>query len=263
MLIDSHCHLNDDALYGQRAKVIKEANDCGVKTILVVGWDIPSSAQALAIAHEFDGVFAAVGIHPENVGGLKIGEALLALKKMATDHKTIAIGEIGLDYHWTKEKSARETQKEFFIRQIELANELKLPISIHSRDGESDTFDVLKSHPVFNNGVLHCYSGSTEMLKRFAELGFYFGFDGPITYKNAVLPKINVAACPFDRILSETDSPYLSPEPHRGETNMPKRIFEIVAQMAFLRGIDQKTMEKRIQSNFQKLFHVELENGKI
>jgi TatD DNase family protein len=141
---------------------------------------------------------------------------LAQIETLAKDPKAIAIGEIGLDYHWYKEAKDHEKQKEWFIKQIDMANRLNLPICIHARDATQDTYDLLKAHPVKRSGNLHCYSGSTEMLPLFAKLGFYFGFDGPITYKNSLVPKANVKACPADRLLSETDSPYLTPTPFAG-----------------------------------------------
>lgn len=256
-MLDSHCHLNDDQLFGDRGQYIDEARRHGVGVLLVVGWDLESSERALRIAHEYTNVFAAVGIHPENIDGASVND-LEAIKEMAKDPNVLAIGEIGLDYHWIKEKNEREKQKDWFIKQIDLANEIGLPVSVHAREATQDTYDVLNSHPVRESGVLHCYSGSTEMMPEFAKLGFYFGFDGPITYKNSIVPKENVRKCPLDRILSETDSPYLPPVPFRGQTNQPSHIAEIVKQMAFLRETDSKTIENAILSNFGKLFHVEL-----
>jgi TatD DNase family protein len=255
-MLDSHCHLNDDKLFPDRSRHIDEAHQAGVTLFLVAGWDVESSKKALQIAHEFPSVYAAVGIHPENLEG--IDESSLAqIETLAKDPKAIAIGEIGLDYHWYKEAKDHEQQKEWFIKQIDMANRLNLPICIHARDATQDTYDLLRNHPVKRSGNLHCYSGSTEMLPLFAKLGFYFGFDGPITYKNSLVPKANVKACPADRLLSETDSPYLTPTPFRGEMNSPKHIPEIVKEMAVLRGISLDEIEKQIEQNFRSLFHVE------
>ena len=255
-MLDSHCHINDEALYPDRANIIKEAKERGVTEFLVIGWDIESSKKAIEIANEFEGVYAAIGIHPENLYDAS-EENLNVIKELSKDKKVVAIGEIGLDYHWFKEIEHKEKQKEWFIKQIDLANELGLPISIHGRDASQDIYNILKEHPVKNGGVLHCYSGSKEMLKEFAKLGLYFGFDGPITFKNAVEPKECVKECPLDRLLSETDSPYLTPVPYRGKTNYPKYIKEIVEQIALLKESDTTTIESQIKTNFEKLFHVE------
>jgi hydrolase, TatD family len=255
-MLDSHCHLNDEKLFSQRANVIQDAISRGVNLFLVAGWDIESSKKALQIAHEFPHVYVAVGLHPENLDGVN-DDTLLALEELAKDPKVVAIGEIGLDYHWYKEKDDQVKQRTFFIKQIELANKLHLPVCIHAREAIQDTYNILKEHPVEKKGNLHCYSGPTEMMPQFAKLGFYFGFDGPITYKNSQVPKANVVACPFDRLLSETDSPYLTPVPFRGELNTPKYIPEIVKEMALLRGIDEKNLANQILLNFKTLFHVE------
>lgn len=255
-MLDSHCHLNDEKLYARRGEIVQAAFAAGVTTLLVVGWDVPSSQKALSIAHEFPGVYAAVGLHPENLDDAN--EATIdAIRALAQDPKVVAIGEIGLDYHWFKDPKDHAKQKSFFVRQIALANELNLPVSIHARDATQDTFDLLKTNPLKRGGTLHCYSGSTEMLSEFAKLGFYFGFDGPITYKGSLVPKANVQACPEDHLLSETDSPYLTPVPFRGETNEPKHIVEIVKEMAVLRRQTMEGIEQQILRNFKNLFHVE------
>lgn len=256
-MLDSHCHLNDDALFSSRKDVIDRAISRGVTTFLCVGWDLESSKKAIDIAHEFPRVYAAVGIHPENIEGVP-ESALSDIKALARDPKVVAIGEIGLDYHWKKDDETKRMQKHWFASQLVLANELSLPVSIHARDAAADTLEVLKNQPLTRGGVLHCYSGSSELLPSFASLGFYFGFDGPITYRNSVVPKKNVTICPLDRLLSETDSPYLSPVPFRGQTNEPSHIPEIVKMMAILRGCDVKIIEEAINKNFERLFHVEL-----
>ena len=253
-MLDSHCHLNDDGLFEERAEVIKRANEAGVSLMLCVGWDLESSKKAVQIAHEFDCVYAAVGFHPENLESIS-DKALNEVKELAKDEKVVAIGEIGLDYHWFKDPKDHENQKVWFIKQIDLANELNLPLSIHARDASEDTYEILKAHPAKAGCVLHCYSGSPEMLERFSKLDCYFGFDGPITYKNAIEPKENVKKCPIDRILTETDSPYLSPVPYRGKKNEPKNIKEILETMAELRSISQKDMEIAVENNFRRLFH--------
>ncbi len=256
-MLDSHLHLNDEKIYPQREEIIKRAISNGVNSFLVVGWDLPSSKIAVQIAHEFDGVYAAIGVHPENLEGIN-DDSLKELEELSKDPKVKAIGEIGLDYHWFKEKEEHDFQKIWFIKQIELANKLRLPLSIHARDASEDTYEILKEHTPIYGAVLHCYSGSKEMMERFLKLGLYFGFDGPITYKNAITPKECVVACPMDKILTETDSPYLPPVPYRGKTNEPAYIKEIFEQMATLKNVDKEILEKQINANFSKLFHVEL-----
>ncbi len=257
-MLDSHCHLNDEHIYSDRKEIIERALAIGVDTFLVVGWDLPSSKLAISIAKEFPNVYASVGIHPENLDGIS-DEILKEIEELAQEKKVVAIGEIGLDYHWYKEKSEHDNQKIWFIKQIELANKLHLPLSIHAREATEDTYTILKEHTPLYGAVLHCYSGSKEMMDKFLSLGLYFGFDGPITYKNAITPKECVIHCPLDKILTETDSPYLPPVPFRGQRNEPSHIKEIFKQMALLKNIDEERLEKQIESNFSKLFHVEHE----
>lgn len=228
----------------------------GVSLLLCIGYDVESSKKALQIAHEFNEVYAAVGLHPENLEEVD-ENSIVEIKTLAKDPKVVAIGEIGLDYHWYKEEKDHENQKKWFVRQLEMANELHLPVSIHARDALGDTYALLQTHPLEKGGVLHCYGGSPEMIPLFVKLGFYFGFDGPITYRNSLIPKENVRVCPLDRILTETDSPYLAPVPFRGSINEPCRIPLILQEMALLKGIDQKSLENQVYCNFVHLFHVE------
>lgn len=254
---DSHCHLNDEAFDANLEEEISRCREAGLKAMVCIGYDIVSSRKAIEIASKYEEVYAAIGVHPENRDGLVL-EDLGQIREMAKHPKVIAIGEIGLDYHWYRTPEEREPQKPWFVAQIELANELGLPVSIHARDATLDTYEILKEHPVKAGAVLHCYSGSVESLREFAKLGYYFGFDGPITYKNAVTPKECVRACPEDRILVETDSPYLSPAPFRGKQNSPKNIPYIVEAMAELRGVAKEKMGEILQENFQRLFRVKL-----
>lgn len=255
LYFDSHCHLGDEAFLEDLDTAIAKAKENGVTRILTLGWDLESSKKAVEIARRFEGVYAAVGFHPENLENVSDG-ALEEIKVLAKDPKVIAIGEIGLDYHWFKDPKEHENQKVWLIKQIEIANELRLPVSIHARDASNDITELLKAHPAKYNGVLHCYSGSVETLKILAKLGYFFGFDGPITYKNAVTPKECVKACPINRLLVETDSPYLSPTPLRGTRNEPANIPLIVSAMADLRGLSVEEMGKQLNRNFDEMFHV-------
>ena len=255
--LDSHCHLNDEAFNSDLEEVIAKAKDNNVLAMLVIGYDIESSRKALEIARKHDGIYAAVGVHPENFEGLDFS-CLEQIKEMAADPKVIAIGEIGLDYHWYKEEEHRSRQKEWLIRQIDLANSLGLPASIHARECAGDMYALLKEHPFEKGAVLHCYSGSKEMLLEFAKLGYYFGFDGPITYKNAIEPKECVKHCPLDRILTETDSPYLTPVPYRGKRNTPEYIPFVLDAIASLKEISREEAMETVWNNFERLFHVKL-----
>ena len=255
MLFDSHMHLNDERFLGREEEVVSEAKEAGVPLLFCAGYDLASSRKAVELAERFPGVYAFVGFHPENLEGVS-EEALEEIASLAKSPKVVGIGEIGLDYHWFKEEKDHQNQKVWFARQIDLANALGLPVSIHARDAYGDLLPFLKEHPIEKSGVLHCYSGSVEMIKEFAKLGLYFGFDGPITYKNAVTPKECVKACPLDRILVETDSPYLPPVPFRGKENGPKYIPYIAREMASLKGMELDDLAEALNENLNRLFHV-------
>lgn len=253
--VDSHCHLNDERFKDNVDEVVASSFKAGVTTILVVGYDLESSLKAIEIASRHEGIYAAIGFHPENLENVS-DDNLNKIKELCKNPKVIAIGEIGLDYHWYKEQKDRDNQKIWFIKQLKMADELGLPVSIHCREAIQDAFDILKEYTPQAKGVLHCYSGSVEMMKEFEKLGYYFGFDGPITYKNSIVPKQCVKEVSIDRILSETDCPYLPPVPFRGQTNYPEYIPYIVRQMSEIKEISLDILSKKIQDNFNKLFHV-------
>ena len=255
--VDSHCHLNDEAFINNLDEIVNESKGNGVNAIVVVGYDLLSSIKATEIASKYDGVFATVGFHPENLDGINDGK-LDEIKNLARNEKVIGIGEIGLDYHWYKEDKDHFIHKQWFIKQLKLADSLDLPVSIHAREATKDTLDILKEYAPKRKGVLHCYSGSIETMKELEKLGFYFGFDGPITYKNSITPKECVKAVDIDRILSETDSPYLTPVPFRGKANSPSYVRYIVCQMAILKEVPLDFMQEKIKDNFERLFHVKL-----
>ena len=255
---DSHCHLNDEETLAHIDEEISLCREAGIKAMVCIGYDIVSSKKAVELAARYPEVYAAVGVHPENLEGLAL-DCLDEIKELAKCPKVVAIGEVGLDYHWYSDPEVREAQKPWFIAQIKLANELRLPLSIHARDATKDTYDILHDNPPRYGAVLHCYSGSVESLREFAKLGLYFGFDGPITFKNALTPKACVKECPADRILVETDSPYLSPTPFRGNPNSPSRIPLIVEEMAKLREVSLGQMNEQLWENFSKLFRVKHE----
>ena len=254
-MIDSHCHINDRAFLNREEEYINDATKVGVNTFLVVGCDLPMSKKAVEIANKYNNCFAAIGIHPSDCK--KAGpNDLNEIEKLISNNKVIAIGEIGLDYYWDKEENIKAQQKEYFIKQIDLANKYDLPISIHCRDALEDCLKILKEHPVKRGGVMHCYSGSKEMMKEFLKLGFYIGIGGTVTFKNAVKIKEVAQAVPADRYLLETDAPYLAPTPHRGEENHSKHIPLIRDQIASLRNCDPKQVEEETTNNFNKLFRL-------
>lgn len=254
-MIDSHCHINDKAFENFEEEYVKEANASGVSSFLVVGCDLEMSKKAVEIADRFDCCYAAVGIHPNDCKNADDNDLKL-IENMLSNNKVIAIGEIGLDYYWDKEENIKEQQKEYFIKQIDLANKYNLPISIHCRDAYEDCLNILKQHPVKRGGIMHCYGGSKEMMKEFIKLGFFIGIGGTVTFKNAVKIKEVAKEVPSDRYLLETDAPYLAPTPHRGEQNHSKYLRLVRDQIAELRNVSSETVELETNQNFETLFNL-------
>lgn len=254
-IIDTHCHLNDETLYKDLANVILRAQNAGVEKMIVVGWDKNSSELAIKIAEQYDFIYALIGFHPENIFDID-DDILYKTLNLYSHPKVVGIGEIGLDYHWSKELDKREKQKEFFIKQIEFANKVGLPISIHSREAFADTLEILKKHPPKYSGVMHCYSGSLENLEEIINLNLYIGLDGPVTFTNAKTPKEVAAEVPLDRLVVETDCPYLSPHPLRGTVNEPANISLIVDEIARLRNMSKKHLLDVLYQNSCKLFNL-------
>ena len=255
MIFDTHCHLNDEKLLPNVDEIIESAKKVGVNRFLVIGWDKESSLTAIKLAERFDCVYAAIGFHPENI--FDATEEDFQETMAYIDHpKVVAVGEIGLDYYWTKDPIKRELQKEWFIKQIDFANEHHKPISIHARDASSDCVNILKEHKPLYGGVMHCYSGSVEQLGDILKLGLYIGLDGPVTFKNAKTPKEVAEIVPLDRLLVETDAPYLSPHPLRGTVNEPKNIVWIVDEIARLRNMSKKHLLDVLYENSNRLFNL-------
>lgn len=252
-MIDSHCHINDSLYIRNPAEYVKEAEKAGVFEFLVVGFDIPSSIDAVNIAKQFKGCFSAVGVHPSDVKKIELKD-LKQIEDIAKQDKVIAIGEIGLDYYWDKEEAAKNKQKEFFIKQIEIANKLDLPISIHCREAIDDCLQILKSNPVKRGGIMHCFAGSVESAKEFIKLGFLLGFGGTVTFKNAVRPKEVAASIPSTSYVLETDAPYLTPDPYRGKENHSKYLYLVRNKIAELRNIAPEQVEKESNENFKRVF---------
>lgn len=256
MIFDTHIHLNDEK-YKDLNLLIKEAKELGVNAFLCVGFELESSKKAIEIASLFDNVFASVGVIPTEHKQYN-SNTISELKMLATSSKKVkAIGEIGLDYYWEKDDEIKEKQKQMFIEQINLANELDLPISIHARDSLNDTLNILKTHPVKQGGIMHCYSGSLELANEFIKLGFYIAFGGVLTFKNARVSKEVLMHIPLDKIVFETDAPYLAPSPFRGQTNLPKYIFNTVKYASELLNIDEKKLEDISFKNSLNILHVE------
>lgn len=257
MIFDTHCHLNSEELLPRIDEVIENAKKVGVDKFLVVGWNKESSLLAVELAHKYPEIYAAIGFHPTDIDGVS-DEDFDEVMSHINDPKVVAVGEIGLDYHWVKDPAQREKQKGWFIKQINFANLHKKPISIHNREAFEDCLNILKEHKPEYSGVMHCYSGSVELLKDVLNLGLYIGLDGPLTFTNAKTPKDVCEEVPLDRLLVETDSPYLSPHPLRGTVNEPKNIALVVDEITRLKGISKKHILDVIYNNSCKLFNIEL-----
>lgn len=252
MLIDSHVHLNDEQLFIKIETLIEKAHNVGVIGFVVVGYDVESSKLAIDIANMYDGVYALIGIHPSEASYVREDD-LVWIEDNLSHPKVKGIGEIGLDYHW--DKHYMDQQKDLFIKQIQLANKYKMPISIHMRDATEDTYQILKEYKDSSlKGVMHCYSGSKESMKKFIDINMYISLAGPVTFKNAVAPKEVAKVVPLDRLLVETDSPYLAPVPYRGKQNQPRNVEFVAKEIARLRGVDFKEIAKATYQNTVELF---------
>lgn len=252
-MIDSHCHINDPSFKDHPEEYINFAKSAGIAEFLVVGYDEKSSRIALDIAKKYQECFAAVGIHPSDVKRMKKGD-LESIEELAKNDRVLAIGEIGLDYYWDKEKEVQNQQKEFFIKQIEIANKLNKPISIHCREAYEDCYEILKAHPVNKGGVMHCYGGSPEMAKMFIKLGFVLGFGGTLTFKNARKPKEVLESISDKDYILETDAPYLAPDPYRGKQNHSKYLYLVRDKIAELRNISAEEVDRHSTENFNRIF---------
>ena len=256
MIFDTHCHLNNEQLLERIDEVIESALKVGVNKFLVVGWNKESSLTAIKLAEQYDCIYAAIGFHPTDVFDVT-EEDFNEIFKYINHPKVVAVSEIGLDYYWIKEEEKRNIQKEFFIKQIEIANKYKKPISIHNRNAFEDCLNILKEHKPEYSGVMHCYSGSVEALYDVLKLGLYIGLDGPLTFTNAKTPKEVCEEVPLDRLLVETDCPYLAPHPLRGTVNEPKNIALVLDEVARLKGLSKKHILDVVYKNSCKLFGIE------
>ncbi len=254
-LIDSHAHLDGEKFDADRAAVIERAMENGVVKIVTMGDNLASSERSVALAEAFDPVYAAVGIHPEEAQPMTSADDD-RLAAWAAQEKVVAIGEIGLDYYWEKDEEKRALQRAVFVRQLDLARQLKMPVCIHDREAHGDMMKLLKTEGKGLRGVLHCYSGSWEMAAELLKGEWYFGIDGPLTYKNAAkLPEI-VQRLPAERILVETDSPYLSPMPFRGKRNEPAHVLYVAKKAAELRGESLEAFARATRQNTRDLYGI-------
>ena len=252
-LLDSHAHYNDEKFDSDREKVLNEVYNSGVTTIINAGYSIESSKKAIEIANEHEFIYATVGVSPNDIDNLE-EDYIEELMQMSKAEKVVAIGEIGLDYYWNKEN--KDLQKQAFIDQIEIANELNLPIVIHSRDAVQDTIDILKENKVNKKGIFHCCQLNKFLVEEAIKLGFYISFAGPVTFKNSKNANEIIEMIPNDRILIETDSPYLSPEPFRGKRNNSRNVKYVAEKIANFRQLDVEKIAKITYKNAMNIFEI-------
>lgn len=256
MIFDTHIHLNDKKIYENLDFYIQNALNKGVKKFLCVGYDLESSKIAIEIANKYHEVYASIGIIPTEYKQYNDDSINNLRKLMDKSNKIVAIGEIGLDYYWEKEESVRTLQKKIFIEQIELANELNLPISIHCRDAYKDTLDILKEHTCIKKGIMHCFSGSLESAKEFIKLGYLIAFGGVLTFKNSIKTKEVLRNIDLKDVVFETDAPYLAPTPFRGKINIPSYIVETVKYASSLLNCPKETLEDITYKNSLRILNI-------
>jgi TatD DNase family protein len=259
-LIDSHCHIDGPEFHEDFGEMLNRASQAGVKAMLCVGTgDVMNGevGRAVEVANAHPNIYASVGVHPHDAK-IYNDEVERRLVELARNSKVVAWGEIGLDYHY--DHSPRDVQRSVFKRQLEKAVEEKLPVIIHTRDAEEDTIEILESFRRENDvqGVMHCFGGSPEAARRYIDLGFYISFAGNVTFKKAGPLREAAKIVPLDRLLVETDCPYMSPEPLRGRRNEPSHVVHTARLLADIMAVDSERLEEATTENFQRLFAVEI-----
>jgi TatD DNase family protein len=254
MLFDSHAHLNDEQFDADRDEVIRRALDQGVSRILNIGFNRETIRTTLSLAERYDFIYAAVGWHPHDAAAMT-DDDLKWIRSLVDHPKVVALGEMGLDYY--RNHSPREVQEEVFRRQIRLARETGLPIVIHNREADSDVLRILREEGAGEvGGVMHCFGGDWPMAQQCLEMNFFIGLGGPVTFKNARLPKEIAVKVPLDRLLIETDAPYLAPHPHRGKRNESSYVRLVAEAIAELRGISCEEVARQTAANACRLFRI-------
>lgn len=250
-MIDSHCHLTDERIDAKATA--KQMKSDGLNALVTIGYDMPTSRSCVEIATTYPDVYATVGVHPSDVGGMTDAD-LDELKKLCSHKKVVAVGEIGLDYHY--DDTDREKQKYWLCRQLELVQDVGLPAVFHLRDAYEDMLEIIVANrnKLVKGGVMHCFSGSVETAKKYLDMGFYISLSGTVTFKNAKKTAEVAKIVPEDRLLAETDCPYLAPEPYRGQLNVPRYVRHTIQRLAELRGKEFWYVEKITERNTKDLF---------
>ena len=255
MIFDTHAHYDDEAFNEDRDAVLKSLAEHGIEAVVNVGASIQTTKNTLELMKKYPFVYGAVGVHPSETAELN-DHLFDWLRHVSEEKKVVAIGEIGLDYHWDEPEP--ELQKTWFVRQLGLAREKKLPVIIHSRDAAKDTLDIMKAEKAGEiGGVIHCFSYSLEMAKEYLNMGFYLGIGGVVTFKNAKKLKEVVQEIPLEALVLETDSPYLAPVPHRGKRNNSQNLVYVAEEIAALKGVSYEEVVRQTTENAKKLYRLE------
>lgn len=254
MLFDSHAHYDDKAFEQDRDELLSTLCERNVGYVVNVGASLRGARESMSLASRFSNVYAAAGIHPDEVGCMN-DAVMEELRSMCRLDKTVAVGEIGLDYHWNVEE--KEVQKKWFLEQLRLSKEVDLPINVHSRDAAQDTFDLIKAeHAGSTGGIIHCFSGSPEMAREYVRMGYLIGIGGVVTFKNGKTLKQVVKETPIEYLVTETDCPYLAPEPFRGKRNDSSYLKYVVKTIAELKELPVETAEEILFENAKKLYRL-------
>ena len=256
---DSHSHYNDEKFDEDREEIIKDTYESGITKFVCAGYNIESSLFSLELSKKYDFIYSICGISPNDIpqSEEELWKDIAKITEIVKENKSkklVAIGEIGLDYYWNKEN--KELQKEAFEKQIDLANELELPIVIHSRDASVDIIEMIRNHKVNKAGIFHCCQPNQEMVRQALELGYYISFAGPITFKNSRNAPDVIKIVPLDRILIETDSPYLTPEPNRGKRNDCRNVKYVAQKIAELKNVPIEEIAKITYDNAKRIFEI-------
>lgn len=259
LLFDTHAHYDDGRFDKDRDELLRSMPENGVGLILNPGCDVETSRKALEYARTYPHVYAAVGFHPENIEGMSdeaVETGLKEIEAMAADPRVRAIGEIGLDYYWCKDPVERKRQQEVFRAQMRMAGRLDLPVIVHDREAHLDCLTIVEQYPKAR-GVFHCYSGSAEFAQRLLDLGWYISFTGVITFKNAKKALDVIRMMPMDRIMVETDAPYMAPEPYRGKRNSSLYVYRMAEMIAEVKGLPSDEVIRMTTENGKRLFGIE------
>ena len=252
MIFDTHAHYDDEAFDEDREELLVSLQSHGIEAVTNVGASIKTSENTIKLTEKYSYIYGAIGVHPNETGELN-DEKLNWLKENASRNKIVAIGEIGLDYYW--EEPDHETQKAWFVRQLNLAKEVKLPVIIHSRDAAKDTLDIMKAeHSQDVGGLIHCFSYGKEMAREYLKMGFYLGIGGVLTFKNARKLKEVVEYMPLDQLVLETDCPYLAPVPNRGKRNSSLNLSYVIDEISTIKGISRDEIIEVTNRNAKKLY---------